>query len=134
MEWIDVKDKHFAQIEQKGNTYKWESIIIDEPFLVAVPTNKGWDIEKVVLTDEIGLQLFYDGETECYGWEMTDVTHWMKIENPYKLQVMTPEEEIYKALDDKRMMQHIKSEGIWHLYRKQMTEYLFENFNITPKL
>ena len=83
MEWIDVKTKHFADIEQTDNGYKWESDMIDEPFMVAVPTNKGWCIQQVILTDEIGLQCYTDDDGGTYfGWDITDVTHWFKPEAP----------------------------------------------------
>jgi len=87
MEWINVKDKHFANIEQVktkcGVITKWESDMIDEPFMVAIPTNNGWCIEQVVLTDGVGLQSYTDDEGPMYfGWDITDVTHWMKLEHP----------------------------------------------------
>jgi len=83
MEWINVNTLHFAEIAFNGNGHSWKSDLpIDEPFLVAVETNKGWDIEKVVLTDQIGLQCFSDGETSHYGWDITDVKYWCKLENP----------------------------------------------------
>jgi len=88
MDWINVKENHFADIKQNKNDngYSWESDMIDEQFLVAVPTNKGWDIEKVVLIDEIGLQTYVDNEeNEPYEWDMRDITHWIKIKPPYKL-------------------------------------------------
>lgn len=81
MKWTNVKDKHFAQITEDGNSYFWESTY-EKPFLVAVPTNKGWDIEKVILEDETGLRIYADGETHHYGYEMTDVTHWCEIVEP----------------------------------------------------
>ena len=84
MEWINTKEKHFAEIEKKESGYSWKSDFIDTPFLVAVETNKGWDIEKVVLTDGIGLECFCDGETSYYGWEVTDIDFYMIIENPKK--------------------------------------------------
>ena len=83
MEWISVKTKHFADIEQTKNGYKWESNMIDEPFMVAVPTNKGWCIQQVILTDGVGLQCYTDDDGGTYfGWDVTDVTHWFKTENP----------------------------------------------------
>lgn len=85
MEWIDVKTKHFAEIKQTDNGgYEWESDMIDEPFMVAVPTNKGWYMQLVILTDEIGLQCCSDDGSTYFGWEMTDVTHWFKPEPPKK--------------------------------------------------
>ena len=83
--WIDVKKEHFAQIEKLEKGYQWESIFIDKPFLAAVPTNNGWDFEIVILTDEVGLEIFSDGDTHPYGWDILDVTHWMKLEEPFKL-------------------------------------------------
>lgn len=80
--WISVKDQHFVDIKKYDNSYTWESDEIGSIFMVAVPTNKGWDIEKVVLTDVIGLECYSDGETSCFEWEMIDVTNWYKITPP----------------------------------------------------
>jgi len=82
MEWIDVNKKHFADIEQTDNGYKWESNMIDEPFMVAVPTKKGWIIQQVILTDELGLQCYTDDGGTYFGWDITDVTHWFKPQQP----------------------------------------------------
>lgn len=83
MEWISVKDKHFCEItNHKDGSYSWESTFIEEEFLIAIELKKGWCIEKVVLIDQIGLELISDGTTDSLGWEITDVTHWMKIEPP----------------------------------------------------
>lgn len=85
MEWISVKDKHFADIEEKGNSYVWESGMIDEPFIVAIPTDKGWCIQQVVLVDEVGLQCWSDEEGAHYfGWSIIDVSHWMPLKPPVK--------------------------------------------------
>tara|TARA_R110002020_G_scaffold29185_1_gene92171 strand:- start:257 stop:505 length:249 start_codon:yes stop_codon:yes gene_type:complete len=81
MNWINVKDRHFAQITENEKGYIWESKY-DKPFLAAVPTNIGWDIEKVVLEDEMGLRICSDNDTHSYGWEMTDVTFWCEITEP----------------------------------------------------
>jgi len=81
MNWINVKDRHFAQITENEKGYIWESKY-DKPFLAAVPTNIGWDIEKVVLEDEMGLRICSDNDTHPYGWEMTDVTFWCEITEP----------------------------------------------------
>jgi len=82
MKWISVKDKHFVDItHKKGRSYEWEGVI-NEPFIVAVPTNQGWCIQQVVLTDEIGLECHGDDENTYFGWDILDVTHWMKIEPP----------------------------------------------------
>ncbi len=82
MNWINVKTKHFADIEQNENSYTWESDMIDEPFMVAIPTNNGWITQQVVLVDEIGLQSHTDDGPTYFGYELTDVTHWMIIEPP----------------------------------------------------
>ena len=81
MKWINVKDRHFAKITDSEKGYIFESLY-DKPFLVAVPTYNGWDIEKVILEDEIGLMIFSDNDTHHYGWEMTDVIFWCEITNP----------------------------------------------------
>ena len=83
MNWIDVKNNHFAEIAKVENGIRWESDFIDEPFMVAIPlADKTWVIEKVVLSDEKGLELFCDGVTDYFGYDMSDVTHWCKITEP----------------------------------------------------
>ncbi len=83
MEWISVKTKHFADIKQTKYGYEWTSSLIDTPFVVAVPTNNGWVMQQVVLTNEIGLQCHTDDDGATYfGWDITDVTHWMEIKPP----------------------------------------------------
>lgn len=85
MNWINVEDEHFAEItyNEDGYSYSWESKFVDEPFLVALPlSSDDWCIERVVLTDEVGLQLFSDEEATSFGWDITDVTHWCKITEP----------------------------------------------------
>lgn len=82
MDWIDVNEKHFAQITKTENGYSWESDMMDEPFIVAVKTNKGWCIQQVVLTDQIGLECWSDGETSYFGWDITDVAYWMELTPP----------------------------------------------------
>ena len=81
MNWINVKDRHFAQITETEKSYIWESIY-DKPFLAAVLTNSGWDIEKVVLEDEMGLRICSDNDTHPYGLEMTGVTFWCEVTDP----------------------------------------------------
>lgn len=83
MNWTNVKEKHFADIEVTENGYTWESDMIEEPFMVALETNKGWCMQQVVLIDEIGLQCYTDDDGYTYfGWEITDVTHWCKLTPP----------------------------------------------------
>ena len=83
MDWINVKTKHFADIEEIGSSYTWKSDMIGEPFMVAVPTNSGWCMQQVVLTDEIGLECWTDDDGASYfGWEIIDVTHWYKLVPP----------------------------------------------------
>lgn len=86
MDWIDVKTKHFADIEKtEGGGYTWESDLIDEPFMVAIPLDKGWCIQQVILVDEVGLRCYIDENSDSddyFGWEITDVTHWFKPVEP----------------------------------------------------
>ena len=85
MNWIDVKDKHFAKITKTDNGYSWESDMIDEPFMVAIETNRGWCMQQVVLTDQIGLECWTDEDGGSYfGWDIEDVTHWFKLVAPTK--------------------------------------------------
>lgn len=85
--WIDVKEKHFAKITIEENaeskTTTWESELIDTPFLVAIPTNGGWCIQQVVLSDGLGLQCWSEEEGAHYfGYDILDVTHWSLINEP----------------------------------------------------
>lgn len=83
MEWIDVKVKHFCDIKGTKDNYTWESDMVDEPFMVAIPTNDGWCIQQVILTDEVGLECHTDDDGGTYfGWNITDVTHWFKPTPP----------------------------------------------------
>ena len=85
MNWINVKENHFADIrhDEPTGSFAWESDLIDEPFMVAIPTKEGWCIQQVVLINDIGLQCHTDDDGPTYfGWSMIDVTHWMKIEPP----------------------------------------------------
>ena len=82
MNWINVKDKHFAELSYKKDSgYSWESDLIDIPFMVAVELKSGWCIQQVIL-NESGLHCWVDGETEPFGWDVTDVTHWCLINSP----------------------------------------------------
>jgi len=81
MNWTNVKDRHFAKIIDTEKSYVWESKY-DKPFLAAVATYEGWDIEKVILEDGAGLKIYSDNETHPYGWDMTDVAFWCEITDP----------------------------------------------------
>jgi len=84
MEWINVNKKHFVDLElYKDGSYKWGGQV-GTPFMVAVPLSSGgWCIQQVVLTDGIGLECHTDDDGNTYfGWDITDVTHWMEIEPP----------------------------------------------------
>ncbi len=88
MEWINVKDSHFVDIERhEDGSYTWieNNNCPNKPFLVAVPTNKGWDINQVYLSEH-GLQCYNDDDCGYYGWSIEDVTHWMKIKDPYNIE------------------------------------------------
>lgn len=86
MKWISVKDQHFVEITEYDNGYSWFCEDIGDPFMVAVPTNKGWCIQQVVLVDGVGLQCWSDDEGPTYfGWDIMDVTHWFKPTEPYKI-------------------------------------------------
>ena len=81
-QWIDVKDKHFADITQTEKGYEWESDLVDEPFMVAVPINKGYYIQQVILVDEVGLQCYTDDGGTYFEWEITDISHWFRVSEP----------------------------------------------------
>lgn len=81
MEWIDVKENHFVDLEVYDTDYQWTGRV-DGPFMVAVPTNNGYEIQQVILVDEVGLQCYGDDGPSYYGWQITDVTHWFEPTNP----------------------------------------------------
>ena len=85
MEWIETNKKHFVDIKYINETkYEWveNNNCPNKPFLVAVETNKGWDIDYVLLTEN-GLECYNDGDLSPYdAWCITDVTHWCEIEDP----------------------------------------------------
>tara|TARA_R110000744_G_scaffold367721_1_gene477309 strand:- start:476 stop:745 length:270 start_codon:yes stop_codon:yes gene_type:complete len=87
MEWINVKDSHFVDLEIKNTDYSTEyswtelSTCPQEPFLVGVNTNKGFEWAKVVLTD-FGLEEVTDDDTQPWGWSIIDVQYWFKIIPP----------------------------------------------------
>lgn len=90
MNWIHTKDKHFVDIEWKSpNEYSWteSSNCPDEPFLVAVQTKNiktgetRWDKDLVVLSDG-GLELYHEDGNSFFGYDVTEVEYWCKIEDP----------------------------------------------------
>lgn len=85
MRWIPVEEMHFIDIiknDSTGYEYIRNDNCPNEPFLIAVETNKGWDIERVIL-GEYGLEVVSEDDTQAYdSWNPCDVTHWMKIIPP----------------------------------------------------
>lgn len=91
MNWINVKDKHFVDITYKGNggSYEWveNNNCPQEPFLVALRVGNNqtrkytWEKYMVILT-EYGLREVADGDDFYFGWEVTDVEYWCKVEAP----------------------------------------------------
>lgn len=87
MNWIETKEKHFVDFFKDENGEYWleNNNCPDNPFLVAVKTNKGWDIDYVVLTEN-GLEAYTEDSLGYYGWNIDDVTHWMPIKEPQSAQ------------------------------------------------
>ena len=91
MNWINTKDKHFVDIEEKQNgSYLWEQNdnCPNEPFLVGLwvfdnkKSKTKFETHLVVLTDN-GLEEWTEDDTyplDC--WEITDFEFWCKIESP----------------------------------------------------
>ncbi len=88
MRWIPVEEMHFIDIiknDATGYEYIQNDNCPNEPFLVAIETNKGWDIERVIL-GEYGLEVVCEDDTQNYdSWSPCEVTHWMKIIPPTTL-------------------------------------------------
>lgn len=86
MKWNNTKENHFVDLTiNEDGSFEWEqkNNCPDEPFLVAVETKTGWDIDYVVLTEN-GLEIFHEDGNSYYGWQITDVNYWCKTEEPFK--------------------------------------------------
>lgn len=86
MNWINAKENHFVTITNNDDgSYEWveKNNCPSKPFLVAVETNKGWDINQVILTED-GVKIWSDGHEEYYEWDITMIDFWMEIKEPVK--------------------------------------------------
>ena len=87
MQWINIDDSHFVdlKIEKKDSSieYSWTELSScpQEPFLVGVDTNTGFQWAKVILT-EFGIEEVSDDDTQPWGWSVMDIQYWMEIETP----------------------------------------------------
>lgn len=74
--WLSVKDRPLYTI--KGDMLE---IVIDEPFLCAVPTGRDtWDIAYVEIDGDC--DLVYSGAGDTFGWTMQDVAFYRSINMP----------------------------------------------------
>lgn len=86
-EWISVEERHFVDLEiiEKDNSteYSWTELPCcpQEPFLVGVNTNTGFEWARVILTEN-GLEEVSDYDTTPWSWSIIDVQYWMIIEEP----------------------------------------------------
>ena len=87
MKWINVKDSHFVdlQVIKKvyATEYRWTELdnCPQEPFLVGVDTNNGFQWARVVLT-EYGIEEISDDDTTPWGWGIMDIQYWLRMELP----------------------------------------------------
>lgn len=87
MEWISVKTNHFIDLEINKNggktTYSWteKSNRPQEPFLVGLDTNSGFEWAKVVLTEN-GIEEVNEYDTVPWSWSIVDIEYWMEIKPP----------------------------------------------------
>lgn len=90
MEWINIKDKHFIDVEIKEDgSYTWEenNNTPSKPFLVGTfindfSKNKIKFIYVLVVVTENGLEAVTDDEQFCMNYEIIDFEYWVEIKEP----------------------------------------------------